>query len=175
MDSGLVPGTLQAITYSPFGFSAKDMLIESVSVTAVGNLVYYDVSCITGPLMGSWSKFFSRILKRQDNMIKIGDSLLLVLLLQSETLELTEVTRLDTDDFSGGETNRWLNTPPIDAGSLNNVEHELLELTEVTTYLEKPTEKYYWTDSSDGRFPYTFPIDWAGSSDWPKWGFFTWG
>ena len=144
-DAGLSPGQLQEITYSPFGFAAHEMLIESISVTALGDEVRYDVSCITGPLMGSWSKFFSRILTRQDNSIKIGDSLLIVLLQQSETLEMTEVTAIDEDEFAvSGLVNRWLNTAPIDAGSIHNIEHERLEMTEATSETTAPTELYMW-------------------------------
>ena len=68
----------------------------------------------------------------------------MVLLVQPETLLLTEETSLDTDDFSDGITNRWLNAPPIDAGSLNNVEHELLEMTEASVIEHNVTEWYVW-------------------------------
>ena len=156
IDPGLAPGTLQEITYSPFSFSAHQMLIESVSVSTMGGeLVFYDVVCITGPSEGSWSKFFSGILKRQDDQIKIGDSLLIVLLQTSETVEVTEVTELHSDDFSGGQVNRWLNAAPIDAGSLVNVEHERVEVTEAPTIVTHLTEAYKWDDGS-------------------KWGFATW-
>ena len=157
-DAGLAPGTLQAITYSPDNLSAHEMLIESVSVSTRGeNLVIYDVVCITGPSEGSWSKFFSGLLKRQDGAIKIGDGALIVLLQQSETLELTEVTVIYNDEFAvSGLVNRWLNAAPIDAGSLHNVEHERLEMTEVTSESTHLTEDYDWDD--------------AGS----KYGFATW-
>jgi len=90
-DWGLHPGQLQQVSFTPFGLAAHEMLIESVTVTADGEDIIYDISCITGPAMGSWAKFFSNILTRQDKTIKIGDSLLLVLLQQAEILELAEV------------------------------------------------------------------------------------
>ncbi len=143
-ESGLSPGQIQAITYSLFGFTAHDMLIESVNITADGEHLLYDVTCITGPSMGSWAKFFANILRRQDNSIKIGDSLLLVLLQQSETVEVTEVYQLYTDDFTTGIVNRWLNSIPITAGSIHNVEHEMIEMTEVYSLTEAATEEYAW-------------------------------
>lgn len=143
-ESGLAPGQLQQITYAPFGFTSHDMLIESVSITTNGEDIRYDISCITGPTMGSWAKFFANILTRQDKTIKIGDSLLLVLLQEQERLELTEVVSLDKDDFTTGESNRWLNTPPIDAGSLQNVQHERLKMTEVGSESHHATENYLW-------------------------------
>jgi len=156
-DSGLSPGQLQKITYSPFGFSAHEMLIESISITADGDELIYTVTCITGPVMGSWAKFFSNILTRQDKTIKIGDGLLLILLQQSETLELTEVTAIDEDEFAvSGQVNRWLNAAPIDAGSIYNIEHERLEMTEVTSEATHLTEDYNWDDAD------------------MLWGFFTW-
>jgi len=146
-DAGLSPGQIQAITYSPFGFVAHEMLIEAVSVSTNGSdLVLYDVSCITGPAMGSWSKFFSGILKRQDNSIKVGDGALIVLLQQSETVELTEVTAIYEDEFAvSGLVNRWLNSAPIDAGSIHNIEHERLGMTEDTIYEASVTEDYIWS------------------------------
>jgi len=142
-DSGLAPGQLQAITYAPFGFSAHDMLIESVSISSSGDYVLYDISCITGPAMGSWAKFFSRILERQDRTIKIGDSLLLALLQQSEDLDLSEETAYHTDDFSGGLVNRWIALPPAQSVG-HNIEHEALALVEAPVLAETLTEYYYW-------------------------------
>jgi len=146
MESGLAPGQLQEITNTEFGFSAHEMLIESVGITTAGDYVLYDITCITGPSMGSWAKFFTNIITRQDKSIRIGDSLLLVLLQQEETLELTEETAIYADDFSGGQVNRWLNAPPITAGSLVNIEHERLELTEMPSLTEHLTEDYDWDD-----------------------------
>lgn len=90
--SGLKPGQLLPVTYSPFNFSAHDMLIESISIRAEGGLLTYDVSAITGPALGLWSRFFSSILERQDKSIRIGDSRLLILLQAKEDLSLTELT-----------------------------------------------------------------------------------
>jgi len=97
---GLRPGQIQEITYAPFGLAAHEMLIESVSMRSrsaympppLGELILYDVACVTGPVMGSWAKFFANLLARQDRAIRIGDSLLLVLLQEMEQLTLVETT-----------------------------------------------------------------------------------
>jgi len=145
-DGGLAPGQLQKITYAPFGFTEHEMLIESISISAIGDLIMYSVTAITGPAMGSWARFFSRILKRQDNQIKIGDSQLLVLLQQSETLALTEATDYDSDDFSGGIVNRWIQLPPAQSEG-HNVEHEVLAMVEAPTSASHATADYDWDDA----------------------------
>jgi len=143
--SGLEAAQMLTVTFAPFGYTAVEMLIESVSITEFGNQLSYSVTVITGPVLGSWTKLFSRILERQDKTIKVGDSRLLILLQQSETLALTEATSLDEDEFGvSGNVNRWLNSPPIDAGALHNLQHERLELTEDEAIDATPTEDYEW-------------------------------
>ena len=154
-DGGLAPGQIQEITYSPFSFSAKEMLIESVSVSAHGDVVIYDISCITGPLMGSWSKFFSGLLLRGDKQIRIGDSLLLVLFVQLETLALVEATDLHSDAFPP-DVSRWIAEPPAQ-GAGHHVRHEALALAEATAIASHATEDYDWDDAD------------------MLWDFFTWG
>ncbi len=146
LDAGLAPGQLQSITYPPFGFTAHQMLIESVIITTNGAQVFYDITAITGPSMGSWAKFFSRIFTRQDATLKVGDSLLLVLLHQAETLALVESTDLDSDDFSGGIVNRWIALPPAQSQGCN-VEHEILALAEAPAITDHDTEDYHWDDA----------------------------
>ena len=148
-ESGLSPGQLQPVTYSPFGFSTHEMLIESVKITADGDFILYDISCITGPLMGSWSKFFNRLLKRQDQSIRIGGDLLMKLLLYSEDpiLDFSETPSLDSDDFSSGIVNHWL---PIAAGQRckYNVEHERLDMAETPALTSHATQNYNWDDAN---------------------------
>ena len=159
-ESGLSSGQLQEITYTPFGFTSHKMLIESINIITNGEDVRYNIVCITGPSVGSWAKFFANILKRQDASIKIGDSLLLVLLQTVEILELSEVTSIDNDLLGANwNVNRWLNTPPITAGSLQNVQHERLKMTEVGSEGHHITEDYLWEDT---------PLDDT------RWSFFTW-
>jgi len=146
LESGLLPGQLQEITYAPFGFTAHQMLIESVSVSSQGGIIIYNITCITGPILGSWSKFFNNLFIRQDQSIRVGGEMLLKLIAQPESLDLVEDTDIDTDDFSGGLVNRWLNSAPIDAGSLGNVQHEALALAEAVDDGEHTTEDYEWDD-----------------------------
>ena len=145
-DSGLLPGRLQNITYPPFGFAAHPMLIASVLITAEGDLITYRVSCITGPSMGSWSQFFSRLLKRQDQAIRIGGDLLLKLLVKAESLTLAEATDIHSDDFSSGIVNRWIALPPATSAGCN-VEHERLGLVEAPALVDHITEDYHWDDA----------------------------
>ncbi len=142
-ESGLAPGQLQEITYSPFGFTAHQMLIESVSITADGDTIYSSVSCITGPSMGSWAKFFSGILLRQDSIIKIGDSRLLVLLQQVEALSLVEATDFHSDAFPP-DVSRWIALPPAQ-GAGYHIRHEALALAEtIPALVSHDTEDYTW-------------------------------
>ena len=144
-ESGLSPGQLQEITYAPFGFVNHQMLIESISMTANGDDVRYNVSCITGPAMGSWAKFFANMIRRQDNSIKIGDSMLLVLLQESEKLTLAETGTLDEDEFFvSGNINRMLNSAPISFGSIYNIQHERMKLTESSSESHHTTADYTW-------------------------------
>ncbi len=141
-DVGLYPGQLQEITYSPFGFAAHEMLIESIRIAGLGDIVIYEVSCVTGPVIGDWGKFFSRILVRQDNQIRIGDGQLLVVLQQVESLALVEATAYHTDAFPP-DVSRWIALPPAQ-GAGHHVRHEALALVEATDDTENPTESYKW-------------------------------
>ena len=142
---GLEAGQLLTVTYSPFGYSSKEMLIEEVSIeTEDATRLLYSVTAITGPVLGSWTRFFSNILARQDKSVKVGDSLLLVLLQIPETLDITESSAVYTDSFTAGVSSRWLNAAPIDSGSLCNVRHEAAAITESPTTDTGPTENYFW-------------------------------
>ncbi len=152
--TGLAPGQLQAVTYAPFGFAAHDMLIESVLITARGEELYYDITCITGPAMGSWAKFYANLIARQDKTIRMGDSELLILLQQIEILSLSESTTIDDDDFSGGLVNRWIALPPAQ-GAGCNVQHEALALAEAPAIDSHDTEDYTWEpDTGDTLWDY---------------------
>jgi len=147
--SGIKPGQLQIVNYPIFGLNAEEMLIESVNIhTRGGDYVIYDIIAVTGPVMGSWAKFFSSLARRTDALLHIGDNYLLALLREDEVLALAEATSLDSDDFSGGLVNRWLNSAPIDAGSLCNLEHERLDLAEVPSLSSHATENYLWDDAA---------------------------
>lgn len=89
-DSGIRPGQLQTINYPLLDLNNVEMLIESVIMTSHGNLVIYDITAVVGPVVGSWTKFFSAMLRKQTAAIRIGDEKLLVLLQQKEPLALVE-------------------------------------------------------------------------------------
>lgn len=148
--SGLAPGQLQPITHAPFGFSGHQMLIEAVSVAADVNSIIYTVTCITGPAMGSWAKFFSSILTRQDKQIKIGEGRLLVLLLRSETLTLAEATDRHEDAYTYPPgVGRWIALPPTQQVG-HHVRHEGLALAEAPTRWEQLKGQYCWAPKTNG-------------------------
>jgi len=147
--AGIKPGQLQPINYPLLDLNNADMLIESVVMrTQGGNLITYDITAVVGPVMGSWTKFFSSLIRRQDAVLHVGDNYLIALLQQNEVLALAEATAQYSDDFTGGLVNRWLNAPPIDRGSLVNVEHERLDLAEVPSLSSHATENYLWDDAA---------------------------
>lgn len=183
-ESGLLPGQLQAITFAPLGFTAHDMLIESVSISAEGEVVLYDVVAITGPTMGSWSKFFSSILRRQDKSISIGDALLSVLLQQVEALSLVETTDFHSDAFPP-DVSRWIALPPAQ-GAGHHVRHEAMALAE--EQIMDMQDFAYWGDLSDEAIksckvsefsnlrdiPFFEEPSWFRASRPAKWDFFSW-
>jgi len=132
-DGGLLPGQLQEVTYAPFGLSATEMLIESINITAVGEDVRYLVTCIVGPVTGSWAKFFSNMLVRQDLTLQVGDGQLLALLQQVESLALVEATAIRTNAFPP-DVSIFIALPPAQ-GEMHHVRHEALALAEATRYL----------------------------------------
>ena len=144
-DSGLAAGQLATVTYSPFGFSAHEMLIESVVITTRSDKILYSVTAITGPVFGSWTRLFKSLSMQNAGIIKLGqDEQVIALLQQTETLAFTEATDIHTDSFISGIVNRWLNSAPIDSGSLVNVEHEAFSLSESTSRDSEYTEEYAW-------------------------------
>ncbi len=161
---GLKPGQLLTVTDSAYGLVANEMLIESVSIAPNRSVAAYTVVAITGAAVGSWSKFFTNILRRQDNSIRLGDTSLLVLLQEYETLELSEVTSRFEDDFSGGEVGRWLQLPPAQSEG-HHVQHEAIELSEAQTRWEQAiADGYCWAVKSNG-----------GAMREAVWDFFSWG
>jgi hypothetical protein len=78
-------------------------------------------------------------------IIKLGqDEQVIALLQQTETLTFTETTDIHENNFVSGIVNRWLNSAPIDSGSLVNVEHEAFSLSESTSRDSEYTEEYAW-------------------------------
>lgn len=179
-DGGLSPGEFQKVTYTPYGFAAYDMLIESISITAVGEEVNYSIIAITGPAQGSWARFFSNILLRQDMMIRIGDSSLLVLLQETDNLPLArdfEAIR----SWGAAPTYGWLGGkycllgictlgidttlfPGWDEGTLVHVAHEELALAEATALTATAKGQYCWAPKTNG-----------GALVEAVWNKFTWG
>lgn len=154
--AGIKPGQLQPINYPLLDLINADMLVESVVMrTNGGNLITYDVKVVVGPVMGSWTKLFSSMIRRQDAVLRLGDNYLIALLGQNEVLALAEAPDIFDDEFAiSGLVNRWMNTPPVEhKGPLVNVQHERLDLDEgVPTLSTHATEDYHWTDGDKWDF-----------------------
>lgn len=144
-ETGLQVGQLQKITDARYGLTAEEMLIESITIIPSGETIYYDVSCVSGALLGSWAKFYTRLLIRQDKTIQLGDAQLLVLFQQSETLLLVESTDLHSDAFPPS-VYRWIALPPTQ-GAGHHVAHEALALAESTAIDSHATGDYHWDDA----------------------------
>lgn len=142
-ESGLLPGQFLPVTYAPFGFIAHDMLIESVTLRSMGGHLYYTVTAITGPVSGTWAKFFSDILTRLDRTIRIGDDLLVAILQAREELILVESTAFASY------------TPPtyVMVGH-TGIAHELLALSEATTLSSHAKNDYKW-DAADALWDFS--------------------
>ena len=152
---GLRAGQLLNVTFSPFGFTTHDMLVESVNTMANDEELRYNVMAVTGPVQGSWASFFKSFSKQ--TIISLGnDEQVILLRQQQETLPFSETATVYTDSISGNVVNRWLNSAPISRGSLDNMQHEVMAMTESFTTSTHNTASYAWDNAST------------------RWAFFTW-
>lgn len=142
--AGLQSGQILNVTFSPFGFASHDMLIESVNVVANDVELNYNVTAVTGPVIGSWARLFKSFAK--EPQVRLGeDERVILMRLQKETLALTETATVYQDSISSGIVRRWLNSAPIDEGSLGHMQHELMAISETAEeqFLTE-TQTYYW-------------------------------
>jgi len=77
--------------------------------------------------------------------VDTSNDVLREILENTETLTLSEVNSLATDDFSSGIVNRWI-VPTF------NVEHERLTLSEVNTIDSHAKNHYHWGDGTKWGF-----------------------
>ena len=144
--AGLKSGQLLNVTFSPFDFASYDMLLESVNIIANDKELNYNVTAVTGPVMGSWAQLFKTF--GRDALISLGeDEQVILLRRQRETLALTETATTYTDSISSGAVNRWLNSAPISRGSLDNIQHDILVWSESATNSSHLTQAYSWGSS----------------------------
>ncbi len=141
--AGLKAGQMLNVTFTPFGFASHDMLIESVNTFANDVELNYNVTAITGPVFGSWAQLFKNFAKQQQVTLG-GDEQVILLRLQTESLGLTETATTYLDSTSSGIVGRWLNSAPIDRGSLDHIQHELLGLAEIQVPAQSDTASYVW-------------------------------
>jgi len=84
--SGLEPGQLATVTYTPFGLAATEMLIEAVTIRPDGNLLRYYVTAVEGPVTGSWARYFSALTTGQlvVDKLTIGEETILIILVEAD-------------------------------------------------------------------------------------------
>ncbi len=141
--AGLKAGQMLNVTFAPFGFASHDMLLESVNMIANDVELNYNVTAITGPVMGSWAQLFKSFAKQQQ-VILGNDEQVILLRLQTESLALTETATTYLDSISSGIVGRWLNSAPIDRGSLDHMQHEIFGLAEIQVPAIANTASYTW-------------------------------
>lgn len=92
--SGLMPGQLQTINYSPLGLSDEEMLIEAVTVEVFAGNATYDITAIQGPETGGWTSFFEALVAMKHDVIdrlNVGtEQILIILVKRDETWEIEE-------------------------------------------------------------------------------------
>ncbi len=92
--TGLKPGQLLTVDFSPFNLSGAEMLVEAVKIWFVGNQVTYGVTVIQGAELGSWARFFKALANIKGELIdhlNVGAEQVLVILMASdETWEWDE-------------------------------------------------------------------------------------
>ena len=139
--SGLKAGQLLNVTFSPFSFASHDMLIESVNTIANDVELNYNISAITGPMIGSWARLFKSF--SDQRAVKLGaDEKVILMRIEKEVLSLTETATVYTDSISSGIVGRWLNSAPINRGSLDHVQHDLMDFSEAISGDVYATEYY---------------------------------
>lgn len=92
---GLAPGQIVTITYPEYGFTATEMLVESVKISEEApDVPLYTVKAIIGPIQGDWTALFGALSSMKDEILErltIGtDELLIVLVNEAEDAEITE-------------------------------------------------------------------------------------
>ena len=92
--TGIMPGQLQTITHAALGLTAEEMLIESVTISAIGILITYDITAIQGPEIGSWTNLFKTLAGMKQEVIdrlNVGsEQILIILVSRAETWEWSE-------------------------------------------------------------------------------------
>lgn len=75
-------GELLTVNLPNFGINNVTMLVEAVSITAVGDTTWYDVTAAEGPSLGSWVQFFEDMmpLGRRIDLLNIGADTVLTIL-----------------------------------------------------------------------------------------------
>ena len=81
--AGLSPGQLLTVTIPQHGFAAAQFLIQSIRVTDEdGQIIWYDVTAIQGPVNQTWVQFFGQLVTNANmssQSLSVGSSTSLVI------------------------------------------------------------------------------------------------
>lgn len=112
--SGLKPGQLLTVTMTEYGLTAAEMLIEAVTISTDSTYVWYDVTAVEGPEMGSWAQLFKTMATRGEAFVvreNIKEEQILITLetfaktwIEAEEPNIFRVVRPAADLFPGAAT-----------------------------------------------------------------------
>src|SRR5690606_15858498 len=69
---GLWPGMLLPVQAPEYGFTGQKLLIESVTASDQGPLIWYDVTAVEGPRRRSWTAFFASLVDQAARLGRIA-------------------------------------------------------------------------------------------------------
>lgn len=67
MTAGLEAGQIATITFPSYEINGE-YLIENVNITENAGYLYYDISAVEGPELGSWTNLFKKMIDRSQNI-----------------------------------------------------------------------------------------------------------
>lgn len=69
---GLKPGQLLTVDLPLHDLNSAEMMIESVTVSDDGPILWYDVVCAEGPRQGSWARFFTSLVESSARLDRVA-------------------------------------------------------------------------------------------------------
>ena len=69
---GLWPGMLLPVQAPEYGFTGQKLLIESVTASDEGPLIWYDVMALEGPRRRSWTAFFTSLVDQAARLDRVA-------------------------------------------------------------------------------------------------------
>lgn len=105
---GLEIGQLLKVTIPYHDLNETEMLVESISITKQDEMFWYNVTCVEGPVNGSWAKMFYHMATRGEAFVIREnireDQILIVLSTFSKTWVQSENPNIFRSTFPGDTT-----------------------------------------------------------------------